>query len=119
MRYVSSWVSRVGVMRMMLVENPQAPSFRDGVLCFMYDGANDGPPVSAHFYEGFTVAQVVVELEETTGHDPSSWSPIPDQLAGCQDDWIGPVRAVRDDQGKVVHGQWEKNVDDRWVSFAT
>jgi hypothetical protein len=117
MRYTSSRESPIGTKRMMLVEKPQDPLYHDGILCSMYDGADDRPPVAVHFFEGFTAAQVIAELEETSGRAASSWSSIPDQVVGCQDDWLGPVRAIRDEHGKAVRGQWERLEDGQWVRF--
>jgi hypothetical protein len=83
----------------------------------MYTGAGDGPSEAVQFYEGFTVDQVIADLAELSDRDPKSWSVIPDQIPGCQDDWLGPVRAVCDSQGNQVQGEWERLQEEQWVRF--
>lgn len=120
MRYVSTTVSKHGTKRVMLVENPQDPRFHGGVLCFMYRGTEDGPPESCTFFDGFTVSLVMAELAEISpARDLASWSTIPDQAPGCLDEWVGPVRAVRNAKGVVTLGVWEKLVGGEWVRFSS
>jgi hypothetical protein len=103
---------------MMLVDNPQDERYKGGVLCFMYRGNEDGPSEAVHFYDGWTIDQVIVELEETCERNRADWSTIPDQLLGCQDDWIAPVRIARDEQGHPIPGVWEKLVAGQWIRFS-
>ena len=94
MRILSTNVSEYGTKRMMLVDNPQDDRYQGGVVCYMYRGADDEASQGFEVFFGATIAQVIEHLEETCGAPRSDWIPIPDQIPGCLDEWIGPVRAV-------------------------
>jgi hypothetical protein len=115
MRKQSTTNSEYGTKRMMLVDNPQDERYRGAVVCYMYYGSEDGPALGFHLYYGGSIDQVIEEIEETTGRSGSSWSVIPDQIAGCADEWIAPVRMARNEQGGLIKGEWEKLEDGEWV----
>jgi hypothetical protein len=74
----------------------------------------DGPSMSATAYP--TVQDALEDLEEL-GLTGLQWQEFPDQLPGCQDDWLGPVRIYRDESGAKVFHRWQRLVDGEWVEF--
>jgi hypothetical protein len=83
----------------------------------MYDGAEDGPPLGFQVFYDATIDEVITYFDEECGVEPSVWSPIPDQLPGCLDEWIAPVRAFQDENGKVVAGAYERLESENWIKF--
>ena len=109
---------RTGITRMMLVSNPQPHPYRDpdAVIVFAYllQGA-EGPSFTAWPFPG--TAEALDYLRDAWGIPESAWQIVADQLPGCQDDWIAPVRIYRDeDEGKVFH-RWQRLQDGEWVEF--
>lgn len=115
MRHTAVVQGAMGNKRLMLVENSQDTRYHGGVVCFIFFDNIDGPAEAGEFYEGLTVAQVKYELQDHFGIEPDVWNEIADQLPGCQEDWIAPVRIARDKDGEPMIGQWEQLVDQRWV----
>jgi hypothetical protein len=115
MRHVVTVEGSMGKKRAMLVENSQDPRYQDGIVCFLYLDNLDGPAEGGEFYDGFTIDQVKAEFERDFDVPQTAWTAIPDQLAGCQDDWVAPVRIARDERGEQMAGEWEQLVDQKWV----
>jgi hypothetical protein len=115
MRKQSITTSEYGTRRMLLVDNPQDEQYRGAVVCYMYYGEEDGPALGCHLYSGGSIDQVIEELEEISGRSSLSWSVIPDQVPGCADEWIAPVRIARDERGQLIKGAWEKLEGNEWV----
>ena len=118
MRHVNTVQQKFYRKRVMLLENPQDSRYQGGVMMLAYIcGPDDGPSDGGSFYAGWTVEEVKAELEELYGFPPSGWIAIPDQIAGCDDAWIEPVRQARDENGREIRGTWEKLVEGQWVRF--
>jgi hypothetical protein len=109
---------QVSAKRIIIATNPQSASFYPPGWVIMYGGYQaedeDGPSMSATAYP--TVEDALAELEdlEITG---LQWQEYPDQLPGCQDDWLGPVRIYRDESGAKVFHRWQRLVEGEWVEF--
>jgi hypothetical protein len=104
--------------RMMLVTNPQPSQDRDPdaviVFAYMIEGP-DGPSFTA--WPFLDSATALDYLRVHWGIQESDWQVVPDQLPGCQDDWIEPVRIYcAEDGGKVFH-RWQRLVEGAWVEF--
>jgi len=115
MRLHSAKTTEYGTKRMMLVDNPQDEQYRGAVVCYAYFGERDGPSEGCHLYYGGPVEQVIEDLEEMTGRSRLSWTVIPDQLPGCADDWIAPVRIAQTERGEPIRGRWERFERGQWV----
>ena len=76
------------------------------VSLFLFRSPDDGPCDADYWYED------VAGAEERTAADfgigDGDWSPIFDPRPGCQDDWLAPVRAVRDRRGLPIPGRFER-----------
>jgi hypothetical protein len=62
------------------------------------------------------VAAALADVEDL-GMTDLTWQEVPDQLPGCQDDWLGPVRIYRDESGAKGFHRWQRLVDGEWVEF--
>jgi hypothetical protein len=102
----------------MLVDNPQDERYKDGVVFFVYFGVEDAPPNGSHFYVGATIDQAIEHIEEAWDNPKLEWAVIPDQIPGCLDEWVGPVRKARDESGKSVYRAWERLEDGKWKRFS-
>lgn len=116
MRMISKKVSEFGTKRLMLVENPQEAKFAGAIVCFMYRGDDDGVPETAQLFYGETVDGIIDYLVENCDASPN-WSAIPDQIPGCLDEWIAPVRVARSQDGSVLHGTLERLEGETWMKF--
>lgn len=107
-----------GFERLMIVTNPQ-PGWVDpgcGVL-FAYFGS-DGRDKPAYMRWPFDDFEYAVEYtRETWGVQVAAWREVPDQMPGCLDDWIAPVRLSRIRDGKQWVNRWERFVDGGWIQF--
>lgn len=118
MRHHNSVQQKYCLKRVMLVEKSQDPRYQGGVMMYGYvSGQSDGPADGGSFYDCWTVEEVKAELEELYGYPADGWVTIPDQIDGCEDAWIAPVREARGEDGRYVRGTWEKLVDGQWVRF--
>jgi hypothetical protein len=115
MRYFAVQQQRTRKKRVMLVEHSQDPRYQAGIVCYIYLQTADGPMEGGEFYPGYTIEQVQDELEELYALPRSDWIEIPDQLPGCLDDWIAPVRIAVSQTGELLPGQWEQLVEGTWV----
>src|SRR5262245_20429691 len=116
MRCLSSKPHPYGTKWMMLIENPQDERYKGDILCSMIRGDEDEAPESVCVFVGFTIDQVMSELEETCGRDRTNWTQIADQVPGCLDEWIAPVRVARTKERNEIPGVWEMLVDGQWKS---
>jgi hypothetical protein len=111
-------LEKTGMTRLMLVTNPQPSPYRDpdAVLVFAYMIEEpDGPSFTTW---AFPDADTALDyLREHWGIGEDGWQVVPDQRRGCQDDWIGPVRIYRDEEGAKVLHRWQRLVDGEWVEF--
>lgn len=114
MRFISKKVSEFGTKRLMLVENPQDEKYAGAILCFMYRGEEDGYPETGQLFFGEKVEDVIDYLVENCDASPE-WSTIPDQLPGCLDDWIAPVRVSRGKNGEMLQDRFQRLEGDRWI----
>ena len=103
----------------MLVTDPQPIPYSNSakVLVFLYMlDEPDGPMFTA---VGFANAsEAVCYFRDEWGVEESVWHGIPDQLAGCLDDWIAPVRVFQAADGSREHHRWQRMADGVWVEFA-
>jgi hypothetical protein len=109
---------RTAIHRLMLVTNPQSSRYHDpdAVILYAYMIEEpDGPSFTAWVYPDAQAAQD--HMQEMWGVAAEAWREVPDQLAGCQDDWIAPVRIARAADGTKLYHQWERLVDGEWVPF--
>jgi hypothetical protein len=118
MRYLATTTKEIGVAQVLLVENPQDERMRGCIVSHIRIDDMDGPPVGGQVYQGYTIEQLMEEFENDYDVPRETWKPIPDQLPGCDDAWIGPVRPVRDAQGRQIQGVWQRLVGDQWIGFS-
>lgn len=114
----SAKAQQTGITRMMLVTNPQPHPYRDpeGIIVYAYMlEESDGPSFAAWPFQHAEGA--LAYLEDRWGITDSAWQVVPDQLPGCQDDWIGPVRIHQEEDGGKVFHRWQRLVDGEWVEF--
>ena len=107
---------RTAITRFMLVTNPQDKFLSPGsvvVYAYMRD-EDDGPSFTGWSFEDIESA---VERLKDFGVEESDWREIPNQLPGCQDDWIAAVRVFRTEGDKKVYHRWERLVGDTWEEF--
>lgn len=107
---------RTAINRLLLVTNPQSSSFHnpDAVIVYAYMVEEpDGPSFTARVYPNAEAA--LADMQDDWGIDEDAWREVPDQLSGCQDDWIAPVRIPRAANGGKLYHQWERLVDGEWV----
>jgi hypothetical protein len=104
---------RTGMRRLMLADAPDRYSGMFVVYAYMLPDP-DGPSFTGWLFE--SAADAVVEME-SWGIAASNWRDIPDQLPGCQPDWIGPVRIPRAADGGKLYHQWERLEGGAWVPF--
>jgi hypothetical protein len=109
---------RESAKRIIIATNPQSASYYPQGWVIMYGGycaeGEDGPSISATAYP--TVEDALAGLEDL-GLTGLEWRECPDQLPGCQDDWLGPVRIYRDESGAKVFHRWQRRVDGQWIEF--
>ena len=106
---------RTGMTRLMLVDNPQR--YPGTVVLYAYMIAEpDGPSFTGWMYENSEDA--LGHMRESWGVAAADWREVPDQLLGCQDDWIAPVRIPRAEGGGMLFHQWERLEGGEWVPFA-
>ena len=79
MRYVAFKVQTNETKKIMLVENSRDKRYQGGVVCHVWLDDYDGPPQAGQFYDGFTVEEVMQELEELYDVNRSEWSTLPDE----------------------------------------
>jgi hypothetical protein len=73
----------------------------------------DGPSFTGWLYPDAEAA--LDNMRELWGIKADAWQEIPDQLPGCQDDWIAPVRIARAANGGKAYDEWETLMGDEWV----
>ena len=117
MRYRATQIGKYDVKRVMLVENPQDERYRGCIVSYVSVDKEDGPPDGGQVYEGYAIEQIFKEFEEDYDIKRTDWQAIPDQIPGCEDEWVAPVRHARDYQGNIIQGSWEQLVNNQWVSF--
>jgi hypothetical protein len=116
MRYLAIRTNARGITRrVLLVDNPQDERYRGCIVSHTRMDAQDGPPHGGQVYQGYTLEELFQEFENDYDVRRDSWKEIPDQLPGCEDGWVGPVRQARNDQGVRIMGLWERLVDGEWV----
>jgi hypothetical protein len=107
---------RTAINRLMLVTNPQSSRYHDpdAVILYAYMIAEpDGPSFTAWVYPDAEAA--LDRMREMWGNAAEAWHELPDQIPGCQDDWIAPVRIPRAANGQRLYHQWEQLLDGAWV----
>jgi hypothetical protein len=117
MRYIATQTSQYGSKQVLLVEHPQDERYRGHILSFVRIEKHDGPPEGGQVYEGFTMDQLFQEFEDDYEIKRTDWTALPDQIRGCEDGWVDPVRPARDDQQGIIPGTWERLVGDQWLRF--
>ncbi len=117
MRYLATQTNKYGSKQVLLVEHPQGEKFRGCILSFIRIEKLDGPPEGGQVYEGFTIDQLLQEFEDDYEINRADWESLPDQVPGCDDGWIDPVRPARDECQKVIPGTWERLVGNQWLRF--
>jgi hypothetical protein len=110
-------MGQYGPKRILLVENPQDARYRGYIVSFITLDREDGPPDGGELYEGYTIDQLIQELSDDYDLPRSGWVTIPDQIAGCEDSWIAPVRQARNSRGEAIPSTWEQLVGSEWVRF--
>jgi hypothetical protein len=105
---------RTSFVRAMLVTNPQQKwGFPGQGVLFAFHSEEDGPHSCNWPFkdldEGKEAAQYNFEIAT------SEWYEIPDQMPGCLDDWIAPVRIVR--ESEEAEPRWERFDGSGWIVF--
>ena len=95
------WAVRKGITRVLLVTGSELDEtrYRGQAIVYAYDSDEDGPSSTGWLYED--VEHALSELEQEWAISRACWRPIPNQLPGCELDWIAPVR-IRDAGPKGV-----------------
>jgi hypothetical protein len=78
----------------------------DGVSVFLYRSLDDGPCDCDYWYEDMAGAER--HAAEAIGVGEAEWRSVPDPHPGCLEDWLAPVRLVRDAAGHPVYGHFER-----------
>jgi hypothetical protein len=105
---------RSGFVRMMIVTDPAQAWVEPGQgVLFTYAEVADGPcccqwPVT-------DLAFAKQHLRRKFKVPARGWRAVPDQLPGCLDDWLGPVRLTRAAEGAAP--RWERYEGGRWLAF--
>jgi hypothetical protein len=116
-RYLAMKTDHFGTKRVILAENPQDETYAGCIVCYIRTDDRDGPAEGGQVYEGFTIEEIILEYESDYGIARSDWIIVPDQVAGCEDAWLDPVRQVRDEGGSIIVGTWEKLIGNQWRRF--
>jgi hypothetical protein len=108
---------RTDFARAMLVTNPAQKWVYPGQgVLFAYFTEEDGPSCCQWPFEPFSDVEGARKAVWRDFQIPvSEWREIPDQLPGCLDDWIAPVRLVR--ESGDAEPRWERYDGDGWVVF--
>lgn len=110
--------SRSGSKRAIIVRNPKSIAYIPDECAVTFAGyyaeGEDGPSMGGWWSDTVEEAKAVIQ---EYSEEPLEWQEIPDQIPGCQDDWIGPVRIYRDESGAKVFHRWQRLVDGQWVEF--
>lgn len=118
MRYMVTRRSEWGVKRAMLVEHLQDPRYKEGIVCYLFRDDQDGPAAGAEFFDGCSTEQVMREFEETHQVKFGDRVALPDQVPGCDDDWVHPVRGAIGIDGSRIPGVWEKLENGQWIRIS-
>src|SRR5690349_15596389 len=90
---------RRSAKRIIIATNPQSVASYPAGWVVMFGGysaeGEDGPAMMVVATP--TVDDAMAELEEVNPGCHREWREYPDQVPGCQDDWLGPVRVYRDE----------------------
>jgi hypothetical protein len=108
---------RSSFARVMLVSNPAQKWVYPGQgVLFAYFTDDDGPSCCQWPFEPHSDLDGAKEAVKRDFQIPvSEWREIPDQLPGCLDDWMSPVRLVR--ESPDAEPRWERYDENRWVEF--
>jgi hypothetical protein len=108
---------RTGIQRLMLTTKPQSGPYPPNVVAlFGYMAKDaDGPSVMGSLYDDAETALNYVQ--DLWGVERSHWRTVADQVPGCEDDWLAPVRIFQDEDGVQISGRWQQLVDGCWVEF--
>jgi hypothetical protein len=79
MRSVAIKIQTNATKKVMLIENSRDERYRGGVVCHIWIDNHGGPAEAGEFYNGFTINEVMQELEELYGIRRSDWSTLPDE----------------------------------------
>ena len=109
------WRMREAVKRFLLVAGIEDWRYQGLALVYAYVIEEDGPSATGWLYED--AERAMADLEEEWGVPRACWRSIPDQMPGCQLDWIAPVRIKRSEEGTPMQGAWERWVDGKWVEI--
>ena len=105
---------RSGFVRMMIVTNPAQPWVEPGQgVLFTYADAEDGPCCCRWPLTDLAFAKQFIRRKFKV--PARAWREVPDQLPGCMDDWLGPVRLTRASADAAP--LWERHVGGQWVAF--
>ena len=108
------WAAQIGgscsgVARAMVAEQ------EGGALLFLYHADLDGPCQSDLFFD--TVKDVKKECLETFNIREDDWRVLPDQILGCQQDWIAPVRIKKEGKRGETSISYEQLINGAWLPF--
>jgi hypothetical protein len=84
------------------------PADGGGVSLFLFRSPDDGPCDADYWHHDVSGAE---RHAAEFGIGADDWRPIPDPRPECQDDWLAPVRAVRDRHGLPIPGRFERLPD--------
>lgn len=120
MRYLATrttdWMAQEGVRRLLLVTGIEEGRYRGMAIVYGYSTDEDGPSCTAWLYDD--AEHAMSDVEEELNIPRACWHPIPDQMPGCEPDWIAPVRKKRSLEGTPIHREWELWTDGQWVAIA-
>ena len=103
---------RSGFVRMMIVTNPAQPWVEPGQgVLFTYADAEDGPCCCRWPLTDLAFAKQFIRRKFKV--PARAWREVPDQLPGCMDDWLGPVRLTRASADAAP--LWERHVGGQWA----
>jgi hypothetical protein len=83
------------------------PADGGGVSLFLFRSPDDGPCDADYCHENVAAAERHAAAD--FGIRLEDWTPIADPRPDCQDDWLAPVRMVRDRRGVPVPGRFERD----------
>ena len=84
-----------------------------GALLFLFRSKVDEPCQADMFFD--TVQEAKSECFDTFKVREVDWQKLPDQILGCQKDWIAPVRSRRKEGNRAAISCFEQLIGNAWI----